>query len=640
VRPLRIGRVVVVRVLPLAFLLPLAYLLRPVLWAPLDFRSYNYFHSKRPVPPWTEVVVVGIDRATRDSTLSRPVFPISRHEEQHALLTRRLDQARARAIAFDLSFDTESFFGHRPDSLAAAFRASGKVSLVTAVEDAQRFGGPRGTARIIRSLPPDSLLLASSQGAFLANVQLDPDGTLRRFDPSIAPLGLETLPEHLAGRRFSRAVPIEFPSLERPMPIVSYRDVLDGRADALARVEGKIVLVGAVDVGTADEVVVPRRQDLGDGRTGFRLPGCVALAAVTETLCRGAPLRDARPGAVLAWNLAWSLVLVGALPRGRPVLAAFLALLVGAAAIVVTGWLHARASVVLPAGLLFGCLLIVGSFTLISFHLETSKRLAAEEADNRRIHRELMLARETQTRFLPQDIPSLPGLDVWGTNISSLEVSGDYYDVQDPGAPRPLVVAIADVSGKGLPAAMLMSVVQAGLHTMLVQDRFDLTNAMQTLNRVVHGNVRAEQYVTMLLVTIERDARSLRYVLAGHEGPLLLSGAGEMRRLEDGGGFPLGMFPEASYDMGSAALAAGDVLCLYTDGITEAMDREETFFGAERLREVLLAHRAESAAEIGESILAAVQEHARGVPQADDITLVVVRVIDQFGASPARQSLA
>lgn len=609
----------------LVILVPLAALLRPVLWIPLDQRSYNYFHSKRAVTPWDDVAVVGIDNISVQTVFERPIYPLSRHQDQHANLTRRLDEAGARAIAFDLTLDSESF-PNAPLVMAEAFRQSGRVSLVAGIGGVD-IATPEGIIRILNSTSPDPLLIQASQGAFSADVRIDADGTLRRFHPSKPKV--ETLPEHLAGRRIDRPIPILFPSVERPIPIVSYREILAGAPEALAAVRDKIVFVGAVESGLADEVAVPRRQDLGGGRIGYRLAGCVALAAITQTIAKGAPLKDASPLTVLAWNVAWSLALIALLPRDKPGWAAVLLVIVIAAAMGATAFMHIAGNLVLPAGYLFGTLFLTGSSVLISSHLETSRRFHREEAENERIQKELRVARETQERFLPSKLPSIDGIDIWGANLSSLEVSGDYYDVLDLGEGRPLVIGIADVSGKGLPAAMVMSNVQAGLHTLLLQEKFAVGPAMTTLNQVVCGNVSAGRFVTMFLAEMDKNGRAMRYVLAGHDPPLQITRAGGVRKLEEAGTFFLGLSSNTSYKPGNAVLSAGDVVCLYTDGITEAMDQDEAFFGEDRLQSVLLDSREKSAQEIGAAVLGAVKEHSRGTQQADDITLVVIKVTEK-----------
>lgn len=614
------------RLLPLIYLIPLAYLARPIFWAPLDARFFNYFHSKRPVAPWTEVAVVGIDRPTREQLFDSPVFPLSRHTDKHARVVEILDAAGARAIVFDLSLGGDTFDGP-PTRFADAIRASGKVFLVMSLREERRSARSGDTAVLLTASQPDSLLMSAAQGAFVADVQTDSDGTVRRFDRDsrLTRLGLESLPERLAGVDVEGNIPIEFPSMDVTIPVVSYKDVYNEDPEALSVIKGRIALVGLVDDPSTDFVTVPRLQDIGGGVEAFGLPGVVVLGAITETLLRGAPIRDAAWPITLAWIIIWCVACVLLMSRRRPAFAAFTAIGVIAACLVATGFLHARADIILPGGLVLGSLLFSASFALVSNHVETTKELHAEAVENERVRKELETARRTQERFLPDEIPEVKGLDVWGINVSSLAVSGDYYDVIDLDEGRPLVFTIADVSGKGLPAALLMSNVQAGLHCHAFQPDFDIKGTAENLNRLVHRNTDAGKFVTLFLGAIDKETHLLRYVRAGHDNPILVSQDGDCRQLEDGG-FVLGFIPDAEYDVAEEQLAPGDVLCLYTDGVTEARNPGDEEFELGNVIRIVTEHRSESAEDIGSALLKAVRDFSQLEIQADDVTLVILRV--------------
>jgi serine phosphatase RsbU (regulator of sigma subunit)/CHASE2 domain-containing sensor protein len=617
------------RLIPLLYLIPLAYAVRPIFWAPLDDRFYNYFHAKRSVAPWTEVVVVGIDRQTRETVLAPPVFPLSRHQAMHAQVARNLDAAGARAIVFDLALGSD-IFGEPPRVLAEAFRATGKVHIVMSLREERRAAETGGTAVRVSPRLPDPLLMRSAVGAFLADVRTDSDGVVRRFtrDERAERLDLETLPERLAGVKAARTVPIEFPSRSQPIPTASYRDVLAGDPEALAKVKGRIAFVGLVDDPSTDFVSVPRLQDLGDGVEAFGLPGVVVLAAITETLIRGSPIRDAGWFITLLWNVFWCAVCVILIRRRSPLLAAVSVGGTIVVALAATGAIHVMANLIFPAGLLFGCLFLVGSHGLITSYVETAKDLNREAMENERTRHEMIMAREAQERFLPDAIPGVEGIDVWGTNVSSLTVSGDYFDVVDLGEGRPLVVAIADVSGKGLPASLVMSNVQAGLHCHVFHEEFDIARTAHDLNRLVHQNTDPGKFVTFFVAEIDKNSHRLRYVRAGHDEPIVVSSDGSDTKLETGD-FVLGFVPDADFTVGEAELAAGDVLCLYTDGVTEARNPQGEEFELGRIIETVREHRERTAEEIGRAIIARVREFSRLEQQADDITLVILKVADQ-----------
>ncbi len=614
------------RLLPLLYLIPLAYVAWPIFWAPLDARFFNYFQSKRAVRPWTEVVVVGIDRPTREQLFDSPVFPLSRHTDKHARMVEILDAANARAIVFDLALGADTFDAP-PTRFAEAIRRSGKVYLVMSLREERRSARSGDTAVLLTASLPDSLLMSAAQGAFVADVQTDSDGTVRRFDrdPRLTRLGLESLPERLSGVDVEGSVPIEFPSMDVTIPVVSYMDVYNEDPEVLSLIDGRIALVGLVDDPSTDFVTVPRLQDIGGGVEAFGLPGVVVLGAITETLLRGAPLHDAAWPLTLAWIIIWCVACVLLMSKRRPALAAFTALAVIAACLVTTGFLHATAGIVLPSGLVLGALLFSASFALVSNHVETTKELHLEAVENERVRKELETARHTQEQFLPDEIPQVEGLDVWGINVSSLAVSGDYYDVIDLGGDDALVFTIADVSGKGLPAALLMSNVQAGLHCHTFHHDFDIKETAENLNSLVHRNTDAGKFVTLFLGEIDKRTRLLKYVRAGHDNPILVSKDGACRQLEEGS-FVLGFIPEAEYDVAEEQLSPGDVLCLYTDGVTEARNQADEEFELDRVIEVVTGHRAESAEQIGSALLQAVRDFSKLESQADDVTLIVIKV--------------
>jgi len=611
---------------PLIGLLAAAYLVRPIFWTPLDYRFYNYFHSKRNVPPWTDVVVVAIDNETRSRVFSNPIFPLSRHVDDHARVTKNLDTAGVRAIVFDLRL-TEDVFDTPMDRLADAFRSSQKVCLVMSLVEARGVHAPGENFSVVQNMRPRPDLVSACEGVFVADVTIDPDGVLRRFrnDSRLNQLGLEALPAHLAGIEVKGNVPIEFPSETRPIPTVSYYDVWRGAKGLDRLLAGKIAFVGSVLDESVDYVSVPRMQRLDTNRKAFVLPGVTALAATTETLLRGAPIRDATWHFALLWNLLWCVITLGVMPQRKPIRAGVFFGTVLVLAVIVTGLLHIYAGLVFPAGLLVGCLVLSGGYALVAAHVEAEKTVVVEQAEIRRVHKELETARDTQKRFLPKVIPTVDGYDAWGVNISSLEVSGDYFDIIDLGDEAPLVFAIADVSGKGLPAALVMSNVQAALHSQVLQGSFDLGRATRILNTLVYENTNEETFVTMFIGELQKQTGVLRYVRAGHEIPFVVTRRASVKRLETGG-LVLGFVPDTDYEIGEQALEDGEVVCLYTDGVTEARSPGGEEFQTDRLIELLKNSREQKSKEIVEVIAQTVRDFTELEHQADDVTVVVLRV--------------
>lgn len=615
------------RALPLLLLIPAAYAVRPLFWTPLDYRLYDLFLSGWSGSPWQQVVVVGIDRATRDGDLPDPVHPLSRHVAQHAEVVRRLDAGGVRAIVLDLSLSEDEIAG--TDSvLVKSVVASGKVCLIAYREEEKRQAPSGGQTSILRVRRPAASLLAASNGAFLADIELDQDGVLRSFAPDhdAARLGVETLPEHLANVRVARRTLISFPSDEFPLSTVSYGDVLRGEAAALGRVRGRIAFVGQVEDPLSDFVSVPTLQQLGGGQVARGLSGVAALAAITETLLQGSPLRNASWPAVLAWNAFWCILITTFLPRQRPWLGLLVLVLAMAAAVASVGVLQVRTGLVFPAGLLVGCLFFSGGYAVMASHVETARRLHIEEAEQRRVHREMEAARRTQEQLLPESLPNLPGWDLWAANLSSLEVSGDYYDVILTDEGRTCWIVIADVSGKGMPASLLMSNVHAALHSWILSGAADPGTIATDLGQFLNAHTAPEKFVTLFLAALTVQTGQMRYVSAGHDAPLLLTAAGVWRDLETSGP-PLGIVPDFSYAGCECRLGPGDLLCLYTDGVTEALNAAEQMYGLDRLRTFVGSGGGQTAQELGETLLASVRDFVGDEPRSDDITLVVLKSI-------------
>src|SRR5712691_2138219 len=259
-----------------------------------------------------------------------------------------------------------------------------------------------------------------------------------------------------------------------------------------------------------------------------------------------------------------------------------------------------------------------------------SRRLAAEEARAREaamLHlqeqeREISEAKAIQEKLLPREIAQMPGYQIASAWQSARLVGGDYFDIL-PLDEKTLGICIADVAGKGMPAALLMSNLQAavrGLASLSVAPHL-LCNR---LNSIVYQNTDSDRFITFFYAQLEGSTGRLAYVNAGHNAPFVVRLDGSHERLREGGPV-LGVFDKRNYEMGSAALVAGDRVILFTDGVTEACSPEGEEFGEARLLHLLQDHRALSAHELQAKILAVVAEFSRGRWQ-DDPTLLVVAV--------------
>ena len=249
-------------------------------------------------------------------------------------------------------------------------------------------------------------------------------------------------------------------------------------------------------------------------------------------------------------------------------------------------------------------------------------RLLEENVGKKRLEEELALARRTQENLLPQRLPVCPGLEVAAVCRFCLEVAGDYYDVIPLSGGR-TALAIADVSGKGAAAALLMANLQASLRMgVRVGERLD--SVVAGINDLICQNTRPEQFITFFAGIFDPVASTLTYVNAGHNSPILTRerGSSELLRV---GGLILGVMPGMAYQQAAVQLARNDLLLFYTDGASEAMDETETLFGEERIQQLLERDRHRPLNEILESLEASVVAHHGSATFDDDLTLLVAR---------------
>lgn len=261
--------------------------------------------------------------------------------------------------------------------------------------------------------------------------------------------------------------------------------------------------------------------------------------------------------------------------------------------------------------------------SLASIAIENA-HLLEEALEKQRIEDELHIARDIQQALLPAQLPSEPTFECAAINIPSTDVGGDYYDVIHL-TDTEYLFAIADVAGKGIPASLLMANVQAALRALAPYCTSTSATVMR-VNDVVCSNIRGgNKFITFFTGILNTKTLELFYTNAGHNPPLIVRSNGTILRLAEGGVI-MGVFPNSTYEEESIKLLRGDVLVLYTDGISEAMNAREEEFTEEHLEELLKNVRHLSAKEILNAVQTAVAHHVEKYPQSDDITLLVVKI--------------
>jgi phosphoserine phosphatase RsbU/P len=250
-------------------------------------------------------------------------------------------------------------------------------------------------------------------------------------------------------------------------------------------------------------------------------------------------------------------------------------------------------------------------------------RLAEVEQTERMHAKELEQAAEIQQGLLPTRAPEVPGIDLAGYNAPCRTVGGDYYDFLTYPDGR-VAVLVGDVAGKGMPAALLMSSLQARVQ-VLFDDPTDLAKLVTRLNRIIVSNCPRNRFISFFIGVLDPTSGEFTYVNAGHNPPLLVRRDHSVEKLACTG-LILGILPTAQYEQKSSRLEPGDMVVLFSDGVTEASrpDVDEEF-GEERLAEALVEFSGSSAQAIIEDVNARLQEFTEGAPPADDITLVVAK---------------
>jgi len=253
--------------------------------------------------------------------------------------------------------------------------------------------------------------------------------------------------------------------------------------------------------------------------------------------------------------------------------------------------------------------------------LENARREGIIRA-NEDMERDMILAEAIQEALLPDDPPGIPGYDICGTSVAAGHVGGDYYDFI-PLEDRRWVIALGDVSGKGVPASLLMSNLQATLRS-LVHFVGSCHQCVTACNRMLYLSTTPDKFATLFLSVLDTRSNVLTYCNAGHEQPFLVTAAGEVRRL-DRGGLAVGILKEVEYEDEVVLLQPGDLVVIFSDGVTDMANPAEEYYGEERLLALVRAHRHQGTRDLVDLIRRQVREHAARAAPADDVTVVAVK---------------
>jgi serine phosphatase RsbU (regulator of sigma subunit) len=267
-----------------------------------------------------------------------------------------------------------------------------------------------------------------------------------------------------------------------------------------------------------------------------------------------------------------------------------------------------------------------GAAEVLALMIENSW-LTGRAMEQEKLRRDLELAGEVQRRLLPPQPPGNGMATLSAFTLPARTVGGDYYDFLDLGSER-IGIAVADVSGKGIAAALLMSVVQASLRVISAERQASLSQLAEKMNQFLYRSSGANKYATFFYAQIEGGGRRLRFVNAGHNPPYLARGTEAGMEITElrAGGPPLGLFPKIQYEEADLELLPGDLMVAFTDGVPEALNAKGEEFGEERLKELVRGSRDCGAEEILATISSQVRDWMGAAEQHDDVTIVVMKV--------------
>lgn len=248
-------------------------------------------------------------------------------------------------------------------------------------------------------------------------------------------------------------------------------------------------------------------------------------------------------------------------------------------------------------------------------------RLLEEEKDLISVKEELRISGQIQKRLLPEKLPDIPGYQVAAVNIPAKEVGGDYYDVIALSDTK-YAFCFGDVSGKGIPAGLLMSNLQATMRSLMLNPE-DPALIVKRANTLLHATTTSEKYITFILAILDMTENTFTYCNAGHDRPIHI----KEKKCEEllPGGIPLGFLSDFDYSASCTILSSNDIIIIYTDGVSEAMNSKDEEFGIENFKKHICENTTASASELMNIILNAINKHTKSTPQMDDITLVILK---------------
>ena len=603
-------------------------------FAVVDLKVYDVGLTVRPAShSESDVVVVAIDQYSRRNAFSPPEFPISAHVEEHAAVIKRLHDAGAAVIAMDILFDQLDpalDLTRFDESVSEA----GDVCLASAIEERTLATGHDGSAITEKRLVLPSERIPAVYCTGLVNMPIDEDLAARRSSYGTIFQGewLPSMPVVLAGglnpggmvtAEGASTFYIDYKLVSNGIVTIPYVDVLTGTGWE-SKVKGRAVLVGVTENSLSDIYDLPIKG-LRAAEHGNKLPGVLVLAHAAQTLASGGVVTALPPagGLLLSIALAFAASLTA---LGRKLIlnvALAVAVIIGLA--VVGFVLVALRVTILPAGLLISVVFFTAVVGLATNYVRIRFVSEVQEKELAEISSDLRKAAEIQQRLQPESMPQAEGVEIAGLQIPCKEIGGDYYDAVDLGGGK-IGLLIADVCGKGISAALLMSNLQSNFRQLAIGGR-PPKELVSNLNAIASQVFSEGRFVTLLYAILETKTFRLSYCSAGHMPPLVAENGGDVVELEPGG-LPIGLFPEFEWEEHSIQVQEGDMILMYTDGLSEATrPGTEELYGTERVIAYLKSNSHLSADSFNRAIVEEARRFSGSKHLDDDITLLTLKIV-------------
>jgi serine phosphatase RsbU (regulator of sigma subunit) len=605
----------------------------------IDSKTYDLAMRLRPgLTEPLDVIVVAIDQSSLDNVFPCPGFPLSRHLGLHAEVVRKLDSAGAKLIAFDILFDrltdvSDSAISEFASSLAAANR----VILAASIE---RHTETDASGQVVVAeeilCKPTSLILSNVRGMALIDMPTDADGAIRRcyygkvFQGdtihSIASLSEELSSANSSGlQETGGTFYIDYSLYADGIPTISYEDVLR-KGGWQHRVRDKIALVGLTENEYIDMLRTP--LSYSSGINDSKLSGVEIHALAIGTLLSGSQIHAMNKASSFVIGAVILALLVLIVSRIRIILSVLFSLLIIVSIVLGGLILVAKYSLIFPVGEFTSAfvLSVIGSYALsLGIQRRIAKSMNRQLTD---IRRDLDSASSIQKNLQPTKRPQNDRLEISVDQKAYSEVGGDYYDIVEL-TEDSIGLLVADVSGKGVPGSLIMANLQ-GRFRQIASDTDKPKDILSNLNKLVHEAAGSKtMFATLFYGILDIDGMLLKYANAGHCAPILCSKTGETRTVEDGGPM-IGPFPDMEWEDYEVALTDGDVLCLYTDGISETWGKDKKeMFGDDRVARCIREVYDKSVDAIVKHICESCEAFASKDGFDDDWTLLVVRVNDR-----------